>query len=155
MPLFSPPWFAFVVTMPRYIQIHANNQQLTEMAMNWVLDHMGDADFNDPLPSPKASSCAAPAAAAAAADPTAVAMLTSFGFTERQAEGSLKATGGDAARAADWLYSHMDDLDAAVAEVWKITLLQLYFGVVYSMIVGGDCLIKKSVFTWPATVSRL
>lgn len=87
--------------------------------MNWVLDHMGDADFSDPLPSVEASSAAAPAATAT--DSASVAMLVSFGFTERQAEGALKATGGDAARAEDWLYSHMDDLDAAVAQVWKIT----------------------------------
>lgn len=87
--------------------------------MNWVLEHMGDADFNDPLPV-ASSSAAAPSgggAGDAAADPAAMMMLTSLGFTERQAMGALKATGGDAARGADWLFSHTDDLDKAVAEV--------------------------------------
>ncbi|CAN0305087.1 unnamed protein product [Ectocarpus fasciculatus] len=88
--------------------------------MNWVLEHMGDADFNDPLPAPGASSgTPAPAGGGgdAAPDPEALMMLVSLGFTERQASGALKATGGDAARGADWLYSHTDDLDKAVAEV--------------------------------------
>ena len=91
--------------------------------MNWVLEHMGDADFNDPLPAPGASgapgasSSAAAAAGEARVDAEALMMLTSLGFTERQAEAALKATGGDAARGADWLFSHTDDLDTAVAEV--------------------------------------
>ncbi|CAM9439960.1 unnamed protein product [Phaeothamnion confervicola] len=88
-----------------------------EVAMNWVLEHMGDDDFNDPLP------CATPAAAAggsagpAPADPEAVVMLTSMGFTDAQVTAALGATGSNAERAADWLFSHSDDLDAAVAEV--------------------------------------
>lgn len=86
--------------------------------MNWVLEHMGDADFNDPLPAP--SSVGAPSSAVdkgSPVNPEALVMLTSLGFTDRQAEAALKATGGDAARGADWLFSHTDDLDAAVAEV--------------------------------------
>lgn len=55
--------------------------------------------------------------AIAPANPEAVIMLTSMGFTKRQVQGALKATGGDAERAADWLFSRIDDLDAAVAEV--------------------------------------
>lgn len=91
---------------------------LPEVAMNWVIDHMGDADFNDPLPDPGAGG-ATDAGASAAADPASLMMLTSIGFTERQATAALKATGGDAARGADWLYNHTDDLDKAVAEVGK------------------------------------
>eukprot|EP00242_Pyramimonas_sp_CCMP2087_P018042 CAMPEP_0198226420 /NCGR_PEP_ID=MMETSP1445-20131203/105223_1 /TAXON_ID=36898 /ORGANISM="Pyramimonas sp., Strain CCMP2087" /LENGTH=130 /DNA_ID=CAMNT_0043906223 /DNA_START=19 /DNA_END=411 /DNA_ORIENTATION=+ len=44
-------------------------------------------------------------------------MLTSMGFTAAQAEGALKATQGVLERAADWLFSHADDLDAALAGV--------------------------------------
>ena len=46
--------------------------------MEWVLSHMEDPDFNDPLP---------PASAEQeyAAHPESVVMLTSMGFTERQA----------------------------------------------------------------------
>lgn len=95
---------------------------IAELAINWVMEHMGDADFSDPLPAPGAASGQSPpqgsvAGGGSAPDPEALMMLTSLGFTERQAEGALKATGGDAARGADWLFSHTDDLDAAVAEV--------------------------------------
>lgn len=86
-------------------------QRSAEVAMNWVLEHMGDSDFNDPLPTPGAT-------AAPAADPESLATLAGFGFTGRQASAALKATGGDVARGADWLFSHTgDDLDKAVAEV--------------------------------------
>lgn len=86
--------------------------------MNWVLEHVADADFNDPLPGPAASG-----AATSAANPEEVAMLASLGFATRHAEGALKVMGGDADRAAEWLFSHPDDLDAAVAQV---TLKCLY-----------------------------
>lgn len=41
-------------------------------------------------------------------------MLGAMGFTERQATAALQACGGDVERAGDWLFSRMDDLDAAV-----------------------------------------
>jgi ubiquitin carboxyl-terminal hydrolase 5/13 len=37
-----------------------------------------------------------------------------MGFSERQARGALAACQGSLERAADWLFSHMDDLEAAV-----------------------------------------
>eukprot|EP00624_Nannochloropsis_granulata_P000865 evm.model.NODE_13690_length_6312_cov_28.429657.4 len=40
-----------------------------------------------------------------------------LGFTEEQAKAALTATGGNMERAADWLFSHADDLAGAVAEV--------------------------------------
>lgn len=47
--------------------------------MDWVLAHMGDPDFDDPLPAP------APAVTGDfKAHPESVAMLSSMGFTERQ-----------------------------------------------------------------------
>lgn len=36
-------------------------------------------------------------------------------FTSDQVRAALKETGGAADRAADWLFSHMDDLDGAIA----------------------------------------
>lgn len=38
-----------------------------------------------------------------------------MGFTEDAASTALVACGGSLERAADWLFSHMDDLDSAVA----------------------------------------
>jgi len=95
-----------------------------EAAAEWVFAHMEDPDFNEPLPPPAAAEPAAVAAAAsgggggggaAAPDPEALLMLGGMGFTEMQAQGALAATGGSLERAADWLFSHSDDLDAAVA----------------------------------------
>ncbi|EIE18246.1 ubiquitinyl hydrolase [Coccomyxa subellipsoidea C-169] len=88
----------------------------TEASMEWVLAHMEDADFNDPLPAPAAAADAAAAPASAkAADPDSLAMLTGMGFTSEQAEAALRACDGSLERAADWLFSRGDTLDADVA----------------------------------------
>lgn len=39
-----------------------------------------------------------------------------LGFTDEQAKAALVSTGNNPERAADWLFSRMDNLDAAVAE---------------------------------------
>merc|ERR1719316_1475248 len=43
-------------------------------------------------------------------------MLEAMGFSERQARGALAATSGNVERAADWLFSHVDNLEQAVDE---------------------------------------
>jgi len=102
-----------------------------EGAMEWVLAHMEDADFNDPLPPLTSTSTGTevPSAAAAElqkkkktpleeADPDSLAMLQGMGFEPRQGAAALRACGGSLERAADWLFSRADGgLDAAVAEV--------------------------------------
>ena len=50
--------------------------------MEWVLTHMGDPDFNDPLPSH--TEAEATATSAPAANPEAASMLESMGFTTTQ-----------------------------------------------------------------------
>eukprot|EP00755_Sulcionema_specki_P034796 Sspe_Gene.103641::Locus_79475_Transcript_1_1_Confidence_1.000_Length_2558::g.103641::m.103641/K11836/USP5_13, UBP14; ubiquitin carboxyl-terminal hydrolase 5/13 len=72
-----------------------------EPAMEWVLAHMADPDFNDP-PKAKASS-------AANFSDDDVQLLISFGFNAKQARAALKNTGGDKERAADWLFSRGPD----------------------------------------------
>jgi ubiquitin carboxyl-terminal hydrolase 5/13 len=88
----------------------ATNNVDAEQAMNWVMEHMGDSDFNDP---PTAATV--PSSAVGEASPEAVATLSSFGYTEAQARAALAATDGNLERAADWIFSHPDELDAAVA----------------------------------------
>ena len=98
----------------------AVNNSSADQAMEWVFAHMEDADFNDPLPPPgeqPAAGGGGSGGGAPAADAAAIEMLGAMGFTPTQAEGALKATNGNVERAADWLFSHSDDLDAAVAEV--------------------------------------
>jgi ubiquitin carboxyl-terminal hydrolase 5/13 len=81
-----------------------------EAAMNWLLSHMEDADINNPLPSTDSG-------AAVPADAESVGMLSAMGFTERQAKAALKSCNGSMERAADWLFTRTDDLEAAVAAV--------------------------------------
>ena len=95
----------------------------TEAAMEWVFAHMADPDFNEPLQSPLMAAAAdaavpsASSAAPAAADPEALMMLSSMGFSEAHASAALGACSGSVERAADWLFSHSDDLDGAVAQL--------------------------------------
>ena len=79
--------------------------------MEWVLAHMEDADFDAPL------EAAAPSGGAAEVDVESISSLSGMGFTDRQATAALKACNGSLERAADWLFSRMDDLDSAVAAV--------------------------------------
>jgi ubiquitin carboxyl-terminal hydrolase 5/13 len=70
-----------------------------EVAMNWVLEHMGDADFDTPIEPLGAT----PAAAAATSEPVydegTIAMLMSFGgFTESRVKRALKETDGNSER---------------------------------------------------------
>ena len=63
--------------------------------MEWVLSHMEDANFNEPLSQPaeaagQASQSGAAQNAAAAADPESVMMLVSMGFSNQQAAAALK-----------------------------------------------------------------
>jgi len=90
-----------------------------EAATNWVFEHNMDPDFNDPLPEPGAasSSAATPTAGDAGVDEAAVQSLVDMlgCFTPDQVRAALKETNGASDRAADWLFSHMDDLDGAIA----------------------------------------
>ena len=91
----------------------ATNNASTEVSMEWVFAHMEDADFNDPLPDP--STATAPAQDEA--NPESVMMLTSMGFDAAAANAALKSCSGNLERAADWLFSHSDDLQSAIAAV--------------------------------------
>ncbi|EWM24947.1 ubiquitin carboxyl-terminal [Nannochloropsis gaditana] len=87
-----------------------------EQATAWLFEHLEDSDINEPLPSASATASSAPRAAEP--DASAVNNLAAMmGFTEEQAKAALQATEGSMERAADWLFSHADDLPRAVAEV--------------------------------------
>jgi ubiquitin carboxyl-terminal hydrolase 5/13 len=97
----------------------ATNNASADVCMDWVLSHMGDADFNDPIPElvADATVSVAPVVSAGVEEEPSVEfveMLTGMGFTVLHAKGALQATGGSLERAADWLFSHADDLDAAM-----------------------------------------
>lgn len=78
----------------------------TEVAMNWILAHMDDADLNAPLTTSASSADSGPAP-----DEVAIVQLQSMGFKREHAIKALAKTAQDPGRAATWLLSHMDELD--------------------------------------------
>jgi ubiquitin carboxyl-terminal hydrolase 5/13 len=91
------------------------NNQGVEAAMNWVLEHMGDPDFSTPFVPPQLTSSSNQSVTS---DPSedAVAVVMALGFTWEQAVKALKATGNSVERAADWVFSHTDELVAMETE---------------------------------------
>ncbi|XP_023298160.2 ubiquitin carboxyl-terminal hydrolase 5 [Lucilia cuprina] len=88
---------------------HTKNGGL-DIASNWLMEHIGDADFSDPFVIPN-ETASTESAAAFVPDADSLFMLMSMGFDERQATKALKATDGNVERAADWIFSHADDMD--------------------------------------------
>ncbi|KAK4702423.1 ubiquitin carboxyl-terminal hydrolase 5/13, partial [Phenoliferia sp. Uapishka_3] len=79
------------------------NNGNAEAAMEWLFAHMEDADIDDPLPEAGATS------GAPAVSEEQIADLVAMGFTPAQGRKALRETGGDVARAIDWVFSHSDD----------------------------------------------
>jgi ubiquitin carboxyl-terminal hydrolase 5/13 len=84
-----------------------------EVAMNWMLEHMEDPDFNEPL---SETSSAVGSAGPVDYEQESVIMIESMGYNSTQAKAALSATDNNLERALDWIFSR-DDLDQAVAEV--------------------------------------
>ncbi|KAK6542567.1 hypothetical protein TWF694_006515 [Orbilia ellipsospora] len=78
-----------------------------ETAMNWLFQHMEDADIDAPL---VIQGSGGGSGGASSADPEKIEMLMSMGFSEAQAKKGLKETGGDVERAVEWVFSHPDDM---------------------------------------------
>jgi len=85
-----------------------------EAAMSWVFEHNTDPDFNDPLP--EGDSTAAVSSSSDVDESVVMSLVENLGcFTADQVRAAVKHCSGAADRAADWLFSHMDDIDSAVA----------------------------------------
>lgn len=78
----------------------ATNNQGSEVAMDWLIQHMEDPDIDAPIVTGSSST--------PAANPEQIAQLADMGFTDKQAKKALKETGGNMERAVEWLFSHMD-----------------------------------------------
>jgi ubiquitin carboxyl-terminal hydrolase 5/13 len=88
-----------------------------EAAMGWVFEHNMDPDFNDPLPD-EVTGGGSMQSSSGVDESVVSTLVASLGaFTADQVRVALKETNGAADRAADWLFSHMDDLDGAIAAV--------------------------------------
>lgn len=73
-----------------------------------------DPDFNDPIPD--STSNEINATEGTVDEGVVQSLVENLGmFTADQVRAALKETGGASDRAADWLFSHMDDIDGAIA----------------------------------------
>eukprot|EP01127_Copromyxa_protea_P001634 TRINITY_DN11594_c0_g1_i1.p1 TRINITY_DN11594_c0_g1~~TRINITY_DN11594_c0_g1_i1.p1 ORF type:complete len:802 (-),score=245.62 TRINITY_DN11594_c0_g1_i1:36-2441(-) len=79
--------------------------QGAEAAAEWYFTHMDDASIDTPLPGAGASS----SSSSVEVDPVALAQLESMGFPTKICSKALRETKGNLERAADWLFSHMDE----------------------------------------------
>ena len=70
---------------------HTSNAGV-EAAMNWMMEHMDDADLNTPFVNPAAAASKTPSASAFVPDPDAMANLMAMSFSEAQAKKALKNT---------------------------------------------------------------
>lgn len=100
-----------------------------EAAMGWIFEHNMDPDFNDPLPdgTSNTNDCSSSVAATAATstsgsgnnnddDGIVMSLVDSLGcFTADQVRFALSECNGIPDRAADYLFSHMDELDILIA----------------------------------------
>ena len=82
-----------------------------EAAVNWAVAHMEDSDFNSPfaLPSNKPAPTVTKEKVTAYSEES-ISSIVSWGFTRSQAIKALDATNNNLERAADWIFSHSDEL---------------------------------------------
>ncbi|XP_071530213.1 ubiquitin carboxyl-terminal hydrolase 5 isoform X2 [Panulirus ornatus] len=91
--------------------VHFTGNNGSEAAMNWVMEHMGDPDFAEPLVITSKS----PSSDNFTPNEDSLSMLMSMGFTRSQAVLALKETSNSLERAADWIFSHQHELDTLLA----------------------------------------
>ncbi|KAH0517090.1 Ubiquitin carboxyl-terminal hydrolase 13 [Microtus ochrogaster] len=81
-----------------------------EVAFNWIIVHMEEPDFAEPLAIPGYGGAGASVFGATGLDnqppEEIVAIITSMGFQRNQAVQALRATNHNLERALDWIFSH-------------------------------------------------
>ncbi|MED6264114.1 Ubiquitin carboxyl-terminal hydrolase 13, partial [Characodon lateralis] len=91
-----------------------------EMAFNWIIAHMEEPDFAEPLtlpsmmdPLPSTSDSPIGATPLENSPPEeSVAILTSMGFPRNHSIRALKATNNNLERALDWIFTHPEEEDS-------------------------------------------
>lgn len=92
---------------------HTKNSGI-ESATQWMMEHITDSDFSDPFVMPGAAS---KDTGVFVPDPNGLEMLMGMGFTTKQASKALQETQNNVERAADWIFSHNDELDALEMDI--------------------------------------
>lgn len=86
--------------------LRATGNNAAEPAMNWLFEHVEDADIDTPL---ELSEGIAIIEKSASVDPASIAQLGDMGISPPQARKALRETDGNVNRALDWIFSHPDD----------------------------------------------
>lgn len=81
-----------------------------EPAMQWLLSHMDDADID--VPTELGSGTRGAGSTKVDVDEDHVEALISIGFHPKEARKALLETGGDVERAAEWIFTHPEDISA-------------------------------------------
>uniref|UniRef100_A0A8C6QBW8 Ubiquitin carboxyl-terminal hydrolase n=1 Tax=Nothobranchius furzeri TaxID=105023 RepID=A0A8C6QBW8_NOTFU len=88
-----------------------------EMAFNWIIAHMEEPDFAEPLPLPSMldpgpSTSESPVGVTPLGNlppEESIAILTSMGFPRSHSINALKATNNNLERALDWIFTHPEE----------------------------------------------
>jgi len=91
--------------------VHQTKNAGIDAAMAWVMEHMGDPDFNTPL---QAASSVSKKPDVAVSEEN-IAMVMSMGFSMDQAKVALQNTDNNVERAIEWIFSHPDGAPPAAA----------------------------------------
>lgn len=91
-----------------------------EAAMNWIFEHNNDPDFNDPLPDNNTPEASTSRNNNNVDEGVVMSLVDSLGcFTKEQVTVALVECNGSPDRAAEWLFSNMDNLDTVIANLKK------------------------------------
>lgn len=85
--------------------VYLTNNSTVEAATDWIMQHIGDPDINDPFEWPELSQVNS---ANFIPDPENIKVLMNMGFNINQATKALKETNNNIERATDWIFSHPD-----------------------------------------------
>nr|CAG4646818.1 EOG090X0181 [Megafenestra aurita] len=77
-----------------------------DAATQWIMEHMDDPDFFSSPPSVESETFKA--------DEDGIAMLQSMGFSRKQCIKALQNTANNLERAADWIFSHSDEINSDI-----------------------------------------
>lgn len=98
-----------------------------EAAMQWLMEHIADADFNDVFVPPGTGVSGGAAAAASnqfVADPASVEQLMAMGFSEVQVKLALKETANNLERAAEYIFTNQAQLEVLEASSIGVEQMQ-------------------------------
>ncbi|KAE8747199.1 hypothetical protein FOCC_FOCC006066 [Frankliniella occidentalis] len=88
--------------------LYFTNNSSLEAATNWIMEHIADADLSDPFVPPGHASSGKDGFVP---NEENLAQLLNLGFSRAHSIKALKATDNMLDRAADWVFSHPEELD--------------------------------------------